>query len=510
MHAGAEGLTRKALLFMQLLVVAMLWVMLWLGDARGQEPEAGSAATPDRAAIVLDVQGPIGPATRDFLTRSLETAAERDAALVIIRMDTPGGLDASTRDIIKAILDSRVPVATFIAPEGARGASAGTYILYASHIAAMSPATNVGAATPVSIIGGSPAPGGKSPLEQDGKGKTSDRGDEDGGGETGEDENGEAGDDDSVGDAGDESVSGDAMTKKVVNDAVAYIRGLADLRGRNADWAERAVREADSITSDQALELGVIDFIALNVGDLLEKADGMVVEVNDVEVELATSGLVIEQLEPDWRNELLAVLTSPTIAYLLLLIGVYGLILEGYNPGAILPGVVGAISLLLALYAFQMLPVNYAGLGLIVLGIILIIAEVMAPSFGALGFGGIISIVIGSIILIDTDVPGFAVSRPLIGSIAVFASLGLLAIIWFAVRARRQPVVSGREQLVGAAGVALEDFDGAGHVFIHSERWNAIAESPVRAQQGVVVTGLDGLTLKVRPTNAHTEEQEDV
>lgn len=501
MHAGAEGLTRKAVAFLLLLLVAMLWA----GDARVQEPEAESEATPDRAAIVLDVQGPIGPATRDFLTRSLETAAERDAALVIIRMDTPGGLDASTRDIIKAILDSSVPVATYIAPEGARGASAGTYILYASHIAAMSPATNVGAATPVSMIGGAPAPGGKPPAEQDGKGKKSDGGDEDGG-----DENGETGGEDSDGEAGDESVSGDAMTKKVVNDAVAYIRGLADLRGRNADWAERAVREADSITSAKALELGVIDFIAVNVGELLEKADGMVVEVNGVEVELETSGLVIEQLEPDWRNELLAVITSPTIAYLLLLIGVYGLILEGYNPGAILPGVVGAICLLLALYAFQMLPVNYAGLGLIVLGIILIIAEVMAPSFGALGFGGIISIVIGSIILIDTDVPGFGVSRPLIGSIAAFASLGLLAIIWFAVRARHQPVVSGREELVGAAGIALEDFDSEGHVFIHSERWNAIAETPVRADQGVVVTGLDGLTLKVRPATNSTQEQEDV
>jgi membrane-bound serine protease (ClpP class) len=243
---------------------------------------------------------------------------------------------------------------------------------------------------------------------------------------------------------------------------------------------------------------------------LLEKADGMVVEVNDIEVELETSGLVIEKLEPDWRNELLGVITSPTIAYLLLLIGVYGLILEGYNPGSVLPGVVGAICLLMALYALQMLPVNYAGLGLIVLGVILIIAEVMAPSFGALGFGGVISIVIGSIILIDTDVPGFGVSRPLIGSIAAIASLGLLGIIWFAVRARHRPVVSGREELVGAAGVALEDFDGEGHVFIHSERWNARSETPVRANQAVVVTGLDGLILKVRPTADNIQEKEDV
>jgi len=503
MHAGgAMGLYRKATAF----ALLALLVLLWARGVGGQDPEAPEAAPPatDRTVFLLDVDGAIGPATRDFLTRSLETAAERDAALVVIRMDTPGGLDASTRDIIKAILNSPVPVATWVAPGGARAASAGTYILYASHVAAMSPATNVGAATPVSIIGGAPSPGGKSPPERQDEGKQKDSDDVDA------DENGDDAGGEVDGEAGDEGLSGDAMTKKVINDSVAYIRGLADKRGRNADWAERAVREADSITSDKALELGVIDFIAKDLGELLEKADGMTVEVNDREVELDTAGAVIEQLEPDWRSELLGVITDPTIAYLLLLIGVYGLILEGYNPGAVLPGVVGAICLLMALYAFQMLPVNYAGLGLIVLGVILIIAEVMSPSFGALGFGGIIAIVIGSIILIDTDVPGFGVSRPLIGSIAAIASMGLLAIIWFAVRARHRPVVSGREELLGAAGVALEDFDGEGHVFIHSERWNAIAETPVRANQAVVVTGLDGLILKVRPTTDNIQEKEDV
>jgi membrane-bound serine protease (ClpP class) len=298
--------------------------------------------------------------------------------------------------------------------------------------------------------------------------------------------------------------------KKTINDSVAYIRGLAEMRGRNADWAEEAVREAVSITSEEALDLGVIDLIADNLGDLLEQVDGRLVEVAGVDRELETGGLVIETMEPDWRSELLAVITSPTIAYLLLLIGVYGLILEGYNPGAILPGVVGAICLLMALYALQMLPVNYAGLGLIVLGIILMIAEVMSPSFGALGFGGIIAMVIGSIILIDTDVPGYMVSRPLIGSIAVVGSLGLMAIIWFAVRARQRPVVSGREELVGADGVALEDFDHEGHVYVHSERWNALAEAPVRRDQAIVVTGLDGLTLIVSPVYGTHEEQEDV
>jgi membrane-bound serine protease (ClpP class) len=236
----------------------------------------------------------------------------------------------------------------------------------------------------------------------------------------------------------------------------------------------------------------------------------MAVEVNDRELVLQTRGLVIERLEPDWRSEFLAVITSPTIAYLLLLIGIYGLVLEGYNPGAIVPGVVGAICLLMALYALQMLPVNYAGLGLIVLGIILMIAEVMAPSFGALGIGGIIAMVIGSVILIDTDVPGFAVSRALIGSIAVAGSLGLMAIIWFAIRARQRPVVSGREQLIGAWGTALEGFDEEGEVFVHSERWHAITETPLRAEQEIVVTGLDGLTLRVRAARTTRQEREDV
>jgi membrane-bound serine protease (ClpP class) len=480
-------------------LLLLMVMVFWARSAAAQEAEMPAEDLEERTAIVFDVQGPIGPATRDFVTRTLDHAAERNAALVIIRMDTPGGLDASTRDIVKAILNSSVPVATYVAPAGARAASAGTYILYASHIAVMSPATNVGAATPVAIIGGSPGPGQEPAGDQGG----SERSDEEST-DTAGDEKKESGQESPA------RAAGDAMTKKAVNDAVAYIRGLAEKRGRNAEWAERAVREADSITAEQALEMGVIDFIAENVGELLAQADGMSVEVNELEVTLDTDGVVIERMEPDWRSELLAVITNPTIAYLLLLVGIYGLILEGYNPGAILPGVVGAISLLMALYAFQMLPVNYAGLGLIMLGIILMIAEVMAPSFGALGFGGIIAMVIGSIILIDTDVPGFGVSRSLIGSIAALGSLGLMAIIWFAVRARQRPVVSGREQLVGAEGITLEAFDHEGTVYVHSERWNAVSEAPVREDQAVVVTGLDGLTLKVRPVTGEEQEQEDV
>jgi membrane-bound serine protease (ClpP class) len=474
-------------------LVIVILVVLWTRDLRGQTPadEPEGEPAPTGPALVLDVQGPIGPATRDFIDRSLQAAAERQAALLIIRMDTPGGLDASTRDIIKSILASTVPVATFVAPEGARAASAGTYILYASHIAAMSQASNVGAATPVAIIGGSPSSGKDKP------------------GENGADQS--SGDEDSERDAEEPPTAPaeakDAMTRKAINDSVAYIRGLAAKRGRNADWAERAVREAESITSEEALEFGVIDFIATDLDDVLKQADGMTVDLNGEEHIVKTAGLKPEWLRPDWRNEVLSVITSPTIAYLLLLIGVYGLILEGYNPGAVLPGVVGAICLLLALYAFQMLPVNYAGLGLIVLGVILMIAETLAPSFGALGFGGIVAIVVGSIILIDTDMPGYGVSRSLIGSIALVSALGLMAIIGMAMKARGRPVVAGREQLIGTTGVALEAFERDGFVFAHGERWSARGESPVEKDQAVEITGVDGLTLEVRPIK---QEQDHV
>ena len=470
-----------------LLLTSILILLAWARSAGGQEGPLVADDSAGPQAYLLDVEGPIGPATRDFVSRSIDRAVAGQAALLVIRLDTPGGLDASTRDIIKAILNSPIPVITWVAPEGARAASAGTYILYASHVAAMSPATNVGAATPVSMIGSPGKPGAGSPLDRE---PTPDDAEA-----TEEKQQDEAAADEG------QAQAQDAMMRKAINDSVAYIRGLADLRGRNADWAEKAVREADSITSEKALELGVIDLVAVNLGDLLEQSDGRVVSVSGRDTTLKTSGLAIERLEPDWRNELLAVITSPTITYLLLLVGIYGLVLEGYNPGALVPGVVGAICLLMALYALQMLPVNYAGLGLILLGVILMIAEVMMPSFGVLGIGGIIAMVIGSIILIDTDAPGFVVSRSLIGAIATAGSLGLMAIVWIALKARQRPVVSGREQLVGERGSALENFEAEGEVFVHSERWSAVSETPLRRGQAVEVTGIDGLTLKVRPVN---------
>jgi len=473
MSSFARGLMMKKawIYFLMVIFVSAIAVASNEPAAEQQQSDSQTKSNPGSAgrhAILVDLQGPIGPATMDFLVDSIEETDTRKAELLIIRMDTPGGLDTSTRGIVKAILNSPVPVATFVNPGGARAASAGTYILYASHIAAMSPATNVGAATPVSIIGAKPTGTAEEPD-----------GDED--------------------DSGPGAGSGDAMNRKAVNDAVAYVRGLAGKHGRNAEWAELAVREAASITAKEALEIGVIDLLADDVPDLLKQIHGRTVTVQNRDHVMDTAALLVEQLEPDWKSELLGVITSPTIAYLLLLLGVYGLIFEGYNPGAVLPGVVGAICLLMALYAFQMLPVNYAGFALIVLGIILIIGEAIAPSFGALGIGGIISMVIGSIILIDTDVPGFMVSRPLIGAIALVSSLGLMAIIGIAVKARNRPVVAGREQLVGATGTALSDFTQQGNVFVHSERWSAITTAPLQKGQAIIVTGIDGLTLEVAP-----------
>ena len=425
-----------------------------------------------RVAVQLEIKDAIGPATSNYILKGIEHAIEVDAGLIIIEMDTPGGLDSAMRDIIKGILNSPIPVATYVSPSGSRAASAGTYILYASHVAAMSPATNLGAATPVQI-GGGQAPEPPSPAAGDDAEK--------------EPNNGER------------PPAKTAMEKKVINDAIAYIRGLAELRNRNGDWAELAVREAASLSAQEALEQNVIDVVAESIPKLLEAINGRVVKVGDKEQEVLTADMTIEEFEPDWRTKLLATITNPNIAYMLMLAGIYGLMFEGYNPGAIVPGVVGAICLLLALFAFQILPVNYAGLALILLGVILIIAEALVPSFGTLGFGGIAAFVFGSIILLDSDVPGMAIARALIGSVAFTASTLLLAMVYMLMRIRRKPAVSGIESMLGAIAEALEDFDSNGTVFVNGERWNAHTDTAIKKGDKLQITAVDHLVLKVEP-----------
>jgi membrane-bound serine protease (ClpP class) len=427
-----------------------------------------SAPADGRVALLLEVDGAIGPAVADYVARGLEAGAARGAAMVILRLDTPGGLDSAMRVVVKAILDSPVPVAVYVAPGGARAASAGTYILYASPIAAMAPATNLGAATPVSI-GGLPGLPEEPARPDHGDGEP--------------------------GDAGEGGPADSAMDRKVVSDAAAYLRALAQRHGRNVEWAERAVRESASLTAEEALAAGVVDLIATDVGDLLERVDGRRVRLATGEVTLATRGLAVERLEPDWRSRLLAVITDPNVAYILMLVGIYGLIFELSNPGAVLPGVAGAISLLLALYAFQVLPINYAGLALIAVGIAFMVAEAFVPSFGALGLGGVLAFVTGSVILLDEG--ELAVSIPVIaGTAAVSAGFFIWVLARFA-GLRRRRALAGTEELVGAVGVALADFERDGRVRVRSESWRARTHRPVRGGQRVRVVAVDGLALEV-------------
>lgn len=450
--------------------------LCWLPVAALLWGISAAAPLPSRTVYLLDIKGPIGPATSDYVTRGIAYAQNQAAQAVILRIDTPGGLDTSMRDIIRSILASRVPVLAYVAPSGARAASAGTYILYASHIAAMAPATNLGAATPIEVGTPGTPPAPTAPQ------RPADRNNPNG-----------------KGAAPSEQPSGDTLKHKMINDAVAYIRSLAQLRGRNQQWAEKAVREAASLSAEDALKEHVVDFMANDLSDLLVKANGRVVTVAGAKRTVTTAGATIEHLRPDWRSRLLASITDPNVAYILMLLGIYGLFFEFANPGFVLPGVAGAICLLLALFAFQVLSVNYVGLALMALGLSFMVAEAFVPSFGALGIGGIAAFVIGSIMLMNTDVHGFSISLALIAAVALVSLAFFMGVVTLAIRARARPVVSGREQLIGSLGIAMEDIQDRGPVEVHSEIWEAETDRPVHRGQRVRVVSMNGLTLSITP-----------
>lgn len=435
---------------------------------------ASERSTEKGSALLLTVKGAITPATLDYLKSGLNKAEQAGSELLILQLDTPGGLDSSTREIISKIINSSIPIATWVAPDGARAASAGTYILLGSHVAAMSPSTHLGSATPVAMGGG--LPGQEDEANED------------------------------TGDADEEPRSSSAMERKVLEDAVSYIRNLADRHGRNADWAEKAVRDADNLTAQEALEKNVIDLVAANRDALLTAMHGQKVVMADGErLELATADLRIEEYQPNWRTRLLAIITDPTVAYFLMIIGFYGLVFELSNPGSLFPGILGALSLLLALYAFQVLPINFAGLALIFLGIALIIAEAFVPSFGILGVGGIVAFVSGSVLLMESS--QLAVSLPLIGGTAIIAAGFLLwAVTRFMGLRQRRPTI-GQEAAPGESCIALEDFSTKGRVRFHGEIWTAELVEPhqqVTQAQELKVVQVQGLTLLVKPQTHST------
>ena len=444
--------------------VAAIFVNLCLG-AVGAALSGLASTVPAAAerAVVLEIDGAIGPPVADYIARELGSARAVDARLIILRMNTPGGLDTSMRRIISAILASPVPVATYVAPNGARAASAGTYIAYASAIAAMAPGTNIGAATPVQF-GGNPLFPSDQKSQKDEK---------------------KSGD------------SADTETRKIVNDATAYIRSLAAVSGRNADWAADAVRSAASLPAAEALTLHVIDVIADDVPDLLRKIDGREVTIAGKPVRLATAGLEVETRPPDWQTELLMLVTNPNVAFILMLIGVYGLIFEFLSPGAVAPGLIGAISLLVALYALAFMPINYVGAALVLLGVALMIAEVHIGAFGALGVGGIAAFIIGAVMMFPAQVPGFSLSHGVV-AVTALGSAALLLLALAAVLRRRRPVVTGHEALIGAEGETVSWQNGEGRVRVKGEIWLARSDAALTAGSRVKIVGRDGLVLRVR------------
>ncbi|MDD5248563.1 MAG: nodulation protein NfeD [Rhodocyclaceae bacterium] len=432
-----------------------------------------AAAAP---VAVVEMRGPISPASSEQLSRALDGAQAKGAVLLVLQLDTPGGLDTSMRDMIRAILASPVPVACYVAPSGARAASAGTYLMYASHIAAMAPGTNLGAATPVSIgLGGAepePAsPRDKSAAKPSGKGADNAP-----------------------------PSSAESLRAKVMQDSAAYLRSLAQMRGRNAAWAEQAVLRSVSLSADEALKLKVIDLVAVDIADLLHQADGRTVRTAAGERRLALADAQVYVVERTWHNRLLGAVADPNVAVMLMMLGIYGLLFEFYNPGMALPGVAGAICLLLSAYGLHLLPVNYAGVLLMLVGVAFMVAEAFFPTFGALGVGGVVAFVAGALMLVDAqEAPGVAVSWQVVTPLGVFSALLLFGLGTMALRARRRPPVAGAEAMVGGVAEALEDFAGGGWVTTAGERWHGRCGVPLKRGEKLRIVRVDGLTLEVEP-----------
>lgn len=435
----------------------MIWKKWILGCVIGTVLLSTTAWAEDRI-VVVEISGAINPVVAEFVSTEIEEANAAQDELIILRMDTPGGLDTSMRQIIKSIQKSKIPVATFIAPSGSRGASAGTFITIASHIAAMAPGTNIGAAHPVNMMGGGKEGDPKEPSP---------------------------------------------MEEKILNDASAYIRSLAETRGRNAYWAEQAVRKSVSISAVEAKKLAVIDLIANNVDALVLAVDGREVKmIDDVKVTLATKGKAIVYHNMSPRENILDTISNPNIAYILMMIGLVGLYFELSNPGLILPGILGGISLILALYAMQTLPINYAGLLLILLGGILFIVELNTPTFGLLSAGGVVCFLLGSLMLMDTDDPAMQISRSVLYPTLLTTVLIAIGTLYLATKSSQLKAVSGAEGLVGATGVVKKTLDPEGNIYVHGELWTAVCDGTIDAGETVMVEKVDGLKVKVKKTTA--------
>jgi membrane-bound serine protease (ClpP class) len=434
--------------------------------ARGQD-------APAQPVLVIDIKGAIGFVSAEHLAKGLDRAAARGAPALIVRLDTPGGLLSSTREMIQAMLASRVPVVMYVAPNGSRAASAGTYLMYAAHVAAMAPSTHLGAATPISLaptgLPGSPPPQQKPPGSEKQQ----------------------------------PSESQSVPERKAVNDAVAYMRSLAELRGRNADWAEKAVREAATLTASAALKENVIDVVANDLNELISQIDGRSVATAAGHIRLETKGRTVVEIKPDWKMQVMAVISDPNVALLLLMIGIYGILFEFWSPGTVAPGVIGGICLLVALTALSVLPVNYAGLALLLFGISLMVAEAFSPGLGILGLGGAAAFAIGSLFLFDpeqSDVP-VAVSWQVVAGLTALSAAFFAGVVGLAVRARRQPVRTGAEQMLGSTGEVLSWEGDEGRVQVHGETWAARSGHVLARGQKVRVVSRTGLTLAVEPSS---------